>query len=211
MTFDPFRDFDSLGYLRNFAGNKNIPEVKALEYVSFLGNVERAISDLAKIKFIEYKHVLNIHKTLFGDVYPWAGQDRLITAPDINITKGGYDRMFAHPRDIKRAREYALNRGQDILFMSEQPGEVMALLAHAHPFLDGNGRTIMVVHTELAHRAGISIDWLQTDKTDYLTVLTTELNEPNKGHLDLYLKPFIRNAIKRQQSTSVLRSLKGLG
>jgi cell filamentation protein len=70
---------------------------------------------------------------------------------------------------------------------------------------------IMAVHIELAHRAGISIDWIQTDKTDYLTALTTELNEPNKGHLDLYLKPFTRTAIKRQQSTSVLRSLKGLG
>ena len=87
----------------------------------------------------------------------------------------------------------------------------MGLLAHAHPFLDGNGRTIMVLHAELAHRAGISIDWKQTDKTDYLTALTTELNDPGKGYLDLYLKPFIREAIKRQQSTSTLRSLKGLG
>lgn len=41
-------------------------------------------------------------------------------------------------------------RGQDSPFMREQPGEVMALLAHAHPFLDGNGRTIMVLHAELA-------------------------------------------------------------
>jgi cell filamentation protein len=211
MTFDPFRDFEERGYLRNLYGSKDVAAVKALEQKSFKKNLKSAIDALRDIQFIEYKHILGIHQTLFGDIYPWAGQDRLATAPDLNITKGGYERMFAHPRDIRRAGEYALDRGQDSPFMREQPGEVMGLLAHAHPFLDGNGRTIMVLHAELAHRAGISIDWKQTDKTDYLTALTTELNDPGKGHLDLYLKPFIRDAIERQQSTSALRSLKGLG
>ena len=211
MTFDPFRDFEERGYLRNLYGSKDIAAVKALEQKSFKKNLKSAIDALVDIQFIEYKHILGIHQTLFGDIYPWAGQDRLATAPDLNITKGGYERMFAHPRDIRRAGEYALDRGQDSPFMCEQPGEVMGLLAHAHPFLDGNGRTIMVLHAELAHRAGVSIDWKQTDKTDYLTALTTELNDPGKGHLDLYLKPFIRDAVERQQSTSALRSLKGLG
>jgi cell filamentation protein len=211
MTFDPFRDFEERGYLRNVFGSKDILEVNALEQKSFKKNIKSAIDVLADIQFIEYKHILSIHKILFGDIYPWAGQDRLVTSPDLNITKGGYDRMFAHPRDIRRAGEYALDRGQDSPFMREQPGEVMGLLAHAHPFLDGNGRTIMVLHAELAYRAGISIDWKQTDKTDYLTALTIELNTPGNGHLDLYLKPFIRDAIERQRSTSTLKSLKGLG
>jgi cell filamentation protein len=69
----------------------------------------------------------------------------------------------------------------------------------------------MATDAELAHRAGISIDWKQTDKTDYLAALTIELNDPGKGHLDLYLKPFLREAVGRQQSTSELKSLKGLG
>jgi cell filamentation protein len=211
MTFDPFRDFEERGYLRNVFGSKDVLEVKALEQKSFKKNLKGAIDVLADIQFIEYKHILSTHQALFGDIYHWAGQDRLVTSPDLNITKGGYDRMFAHPRDIRRAGEYALNRGQDSPFMREQPGEVMALLAHAHPFLDGNGRTIMVLHAELAYRAGISIDWKQTDKTDYLTALTIELNTPGNGHLDLYLKPFIRNAIERQRSTAALKSLKGLG
>jgi cell filamentation protein len=211
MTFDPFRDFEERGYLRNLYGSKDILEVKALEQKSFKKNIKSAVDALVITQFIEYKHILSIHQTLFGDVYPWAGQDRLTTAPDLNITKGGYERMFAHPRDIRRAGEYALDRGQDLPFMRERPGEVMALLAHAHPFLDGNGRTIMVLHAELAHRAGISIEWKQTDKVDYLTALTTELNDPGKGHLDLYINPFIRQAIERKQSVSTLKSLKGLG
>jgi cell filamentation protein len=211
MTFDPFRDFEERGYLRNLYGSKDIAAVKALAQKSFKKNIQSAIDAVVATQFIEYKHILGIHQTLFGDIYPWAGQDRLTTAPDLNITKGGYDRMFAHPRDIRRAAEYALDRGQDLPFMCERPGEVMGLLAHAHPFLDGNGRTMMVLHAELTHRAGISIEWNQTDKVDYLTALTTELNDPGKGHLDAYLKPFIRAAIGRQQSTSTLKSLQGLG
>ena len=48
--------------------------------------------------------------------------------------------------------------------MTEKPGEIMGYLAYAHPFLDGNGRTIMVVHAVLAQRAGFSIDWAATKK-----------------------------------------------
>jgi hypothetical protein len=48
--------------------------VKALEDASFQGNLDRAINTLAAVDFIEYKHVLAVHKILFGDVYPWAGQ-----------------------------------------------------------------------------------------------------------------------------------------
>jgi cell filamentation protein len=211
VTFDPFGDFDSQGYLRNFAGLKDISKVKDLEYASFQGNLSRAINALADIDFIEYKHVLAIHETLFGDVYPWAGQDRLRTAPNVNISKGGYGAMFAQPPYIRRVADYALDLGRDPNVMRERPGHIMGSLAHAHPFLDGNGRTIMVLHSELAYRAGISIDWGQTDKTDYLTALTKELNDLDRRHLDNYLKPFIRDAVKRQQSASVLKSLKGLG
>jgi cell filamentation protein len=211
VTFDPFGDFSSQGYLRNFLGFKDIQQVKALEHVSFKANVDRAMSALAAIEFIEYKHVLDIHKTLFGAVYPWAGQDRSVTAPGINISKAGYNAMFAQSQCIRRVTDYALDQARDLNIMREQPGYVMGSLAHAHPFLDGNGRTMMLLHTEMAYRAGISIDWVKTDKMAYLKVLTMELDDPRNGCLDSYLKPFINSVIDRQQSASVLKSLKGLG
>ena len=71
----------------------------------------------------------------------------------------------------------------------------MGYLAYGHPFLDGNGRTIMVVHSVLSDRAGLSVDWAATSKTDYLSALTNELDDPSRGCLDTYLKPFLRNAV----------------
>nr|WP_245438794.1 Fic family protein [Bradyrhizobium sp. SK17] len=85
--------------------------------------------------------------------------------------------------------------GNNTTTMREKPGEVMGYLAYGHPFLDGNGRTIMVAHSILAQRAGFSIDWASTDKAAYLQALTKELDNPCKGILDKYLEPYIRVAV----------------
>ena len=79
--------------------------------------------------------------------------------------------------------------------MMAKPGDIMGYLAYAHPFLDGNGRTIMVLHGVLSQRAGFSIDWSRTGKADYLSALVKELDDPGKGHLDAYLKPFVRGVV----------------
>src|ERR1043166_232534 len=121
------------------------------------------------------------------------GQDRLETAPKLAVRTGSI--IFAYPQDVRRAIEFALLKGQDRDTMTAKPGEVMGYLAFGHPFLDGNGRTIMVVHAVMAQRAGFSIDWAATAKSHYLAALTKELDEPGSGHLDTYLKPFIREAI----------------
>jgi cell filamentation protein len=66
------------------------------------------------------------------------------------------------------------------------------------------------VHTELAERAGISIDWAATDKVEYLTALTREMDSPGKGHLDAYLKPFVGVAIGRDGLASHVARAPGL-
>jgi cell filamentation protein len=112
---------------------------------------------------------------------------------------------------VQDAIHYALRLGQGRAFMAARPGEVMGYLAHGHPFLDGNGRTLMVVHIELAHRAGISVDWGGTEKAAYLEALTRGLDRPGKGELDAYLKPFVGSAVAREQASSALAQIRGLG
>ncbi len=206
--FDPFGDFETRGYLRNLFGEKDPEIIRHLEHSSFVEGVEEAFRHLSIIVHLSYREVLETHKTLFKDMYPWAGQDRLQTAPDIAVSKGSV--LFVHPKDIQTAIEYALQLGQDKAFMEDKPGEVMGYLAYGHPFLDGNGRTIMVIHTELAQRAGISIDWGATNKEQYLTALTYEIDQPGKGILDVYLKPFLRTAIGSGQLARHVVKTKGL-
>jgi cell filamentation protein len=174
-------------------GEKDPDIVKHLEHSSFIAGVSEAFERLGSVRRLSYGDVLKTHRILFGDIYPWAGQDRMRTAPGIAVSKGPV--LFAHPRDARAAVEYGLNLGFGPQAMTERPGEVMGYLAFGHPFLDGNGRTIMVVHAALAERAGFSLDWTATSKADYLSALTTEIAQPNARRLDAYLRPFLRPAV----------------
>src|SRR4029077_4770797 len=173
VTFDPFGDFATRGYLRNSEKEKDAAIVRRLEHASFTTGIDDAFTRLSKKKPLTYADVLNTHKTLFEAVYPCAGQDRATTSPDIAVSRRGV--LFAHPKYIQNAIEHALKLGSDPKTMRDKPGEVMGYLAHGHPFLDGNGRTI--IHAVLAQRAGFSIDWAATGKNAYLDALTKDLDD----------------------------------
>lgn len=192
MTFDPFGDFGSCGYLRNFFVEKDPEIVMHLEYVSFVSGVDEAFGNISRSPCLSYQDVLDTHRILFSDLYPWAGQDRLQIAPNLAVSRG--DILFAHPQDSRKAVEYALHLGQNKDFMVKNPGEVMGLLAYGHPFLEGNGRAIMLIHAELSKRAGISIKWKAIDKTPYLDALTRELHQPSESILDTYLRPYMEKS-----------------
>ncbi len=208
MTFDPFGDFETQGYLRNLAKEKDLEIVRRLQHASFTTGIDAAFEYLAKVRLLSYPDVLETHRILFEAIFPWAGQDRLEIAPNLAISKGSI--LFARPEEIERAVEFALDHGQDKKFMAAKPGEIMGYLAYGHPFLDGNGRTIMVVHGILAHRAGFSIDWAATAKADYLSALTQELDSPGKALLDNYLKPFIRAAMPSDRLAEKIAQAPGL-
>jgi cell filamentation protein len=208
VTFDPFGDFATRGYLRNVAKAKDPEIVRRLAHTSFTTGIDDAFTQLAARKRLSYDDVLGTHKILFEAIFPWAGEDRLQNAPHLAVSKGAV--IFAYPQDIRRSIDYALEHGQDKELMAAKPGEVMGYFAYGHPFLDGNGRTIMVVHSVLAQRAGFSIDWAATSKTDYLTALTKELDLPGKGLLDAYLRPFIKSAVPQSGLAAIVAAAPGL-
>lgn len=85
----------------------------------------------------------------------------------------------------------------------------MALFAYGHPFLDGNGRTMLLVHMELSRRAGFSIDWSATHKKDYLHALSQEIETPARGILDTYLLQFRRLQVDRDVWSKSILEIKG--
>jgi cell filamentation protein len=95
--------------------------------------------------------------------------------------------------------EFALRKGQEKDYLRAHPGEIMGYLAFGHPFLDGNGRTIVTLFSALAQRASFSIDWSATEKDAYLDALTKKIDAPSRGHLDNYLKQFIRKPIALEE------------
>lgn len=207
MTFDPFGDFETHGYLRNLAKEKDPEIVRHLEHASFITGIDAALERLAKIKQLSYADLLETHRI------PRSRLPLGRTRPPHNGSRSFYQQrsvLFAHPKEIQLAANYALTHGQNKEFMKAKPGEIMGYLAYAHPFLDGNGRTIMLIHALLTQRAAFSIDWASTDKSTYLSALTKELENPGKGHLDAYLQPFMRDALPEERLAQEIVQAPGL-
>lgn len=206
--FDPFNDFEVAGYLRNVRKDKNETKIKHFEHDLFRANLDKALAYLSAKKVLSYSDFLEVHRILFSDYYPWAGQDRSITMPDRAVVKG--DVLFCHPQDSRRAIESGFRLGQDRAAMAKKPGEVMGLFAYGHPLLDGNGRTMLLVHLELTHRAGFSISWADTSKVEYLETLSNEIDKPGRGILDAYLLKFKGPRLDRSEWGKSILSMKGL-
>ncbi len=113
------------------------------------------------------------------------------------------------PTYVARSNTLCISAKSEIS-MVERSGEVMGYLAYGHPFLDGNGRTIMTFHAVMAQRAGFSIEWSATDKFAYLDALTREIEKPGKRILDAYLKPFMGRAIEYDQLAARVTAAPGL-
>jgi len=208
-VFDPFGDFATRGYLQNVEGLKRLEEVKVLEHTFFEANFEEAFKFLEKVKGpLTYAHFLRVHHILFNDFYPWAGRDRFQLGVGNFVEKGTF--QFEESSQARRAIEWGLEMGNNRTVMVKKPGVVMGQFAWGHPFLDGNGRTMLLVHTELCARADFSIDWTSTKKTDYLQALTSELQAPEKGFLDAYFVPLIQQLPARKIWMNHIKSLHGL-
>ena len=206
--FDPFGDFETEGYLRNFEKEKDLEIVKIAEHELFRAQLPVALNFLAKKKRIEYSDFLNVHQILFEGLYPWAGKDRAEILPNSAIRKKGL--YFSHPSECKLAVSEGLSFAHDKKEMNNRPGFIMGMFAYGHPFLDGNGRTMLLIHAELCFRANMSVNWMRTNKQSYLDALTQEIESPNDGHLDVYLKPFIEKQIPRENWLKSVSDLQGL-
>ena len=207
--FDPFDDFDDKGYLQNALGLKDPADIKEAEHAQFLAQLTEAVEFLAGLEEITFEDFLKTHAILFGAFYPtWAGKSRASVLPDKNIDKG--DTIFCHPRMVQSAVEYGLQIASSSKF-KQHAGKAMGQFAFGHPFLDGNGRTMLLIHAELCYRAGFSIDWTRTNKAEYLRALTNEIAKPQEGHLDKYLAPFIsEERIELARWQEVVMSMPGL-
>ena len=115
-VFDPFGDFESRGYLRNTFCEKDRRIVQRLEHAAYLAQIYDLVGTLRREKSIRYRTILNIHCQIFSSIYPWAGRDR--SEHLCAIGKAGFDKLFAHPRDVQRASEHALSLASDLQYLN---------------------------------------------------------------------------------------------
>ena len=114
-------------------------------------------------------HLMNIHKFIFEDIYPFAGKirreqiskaDTMFYPPDLIDRE--LDKVFAKIKEKNMLRETDEEKVFDNL------AYVMAELNIIHPFREGNGRSIREFIRLMAKRMGYDLNWGNVDKEELL-------------------------------------------
>lgn len=114
-------------------------------------------------------HLMNIHKFIFEDIYPFAGKIRreqiskantMFYPP--NLIDRELNRMFAKIKEKNMVKETDKEKIFDNL------AYVMAELNIIHPFREGNGRCIREFVRLMSKRAGYNLNWGNAKKEQLL-------------------------------------------
>ncbi len=114
-------------------------------------------------------HLKRMHKFLFGDIYPWAGQFRTV-----NISKGNafcradyIEKQLGSLLDSLKREDYLKNctSKEDLgRRLSYYISEINVI----HPFREGNGRTQRMFVGQLAYCRGYILDFATISSEDML-------------------------------------------
>jgi len=134
---------------------KNRADIKDAE---LLQKAEADITNLAMSALYGHKYekfntetLCDIHRSIFGQIFDWAGEFRTIQMIKYEEVLGGDTVKYAYPKEIKKQltdvmKELAkLKRtgenSHDIVFKLVR---IIASIWHTHPFREGNTRTVIV-------------------------------------------------------------------
>ena len=121
-----------------------------------------------------------IHRYLFGEIYPFAGELRAV-----NMAKGSF--RFAPVLYLEAALENIERMPQKTF---DQIIEKYVEMNVAHPFREGNGRSTRIwLDCILKKELGVVVDWSLVDKEDYLLAME---RSPIK---DVEIKYLLKNAL----------------
>jgi cell filamentation protein len=155
---------------------KNIPDIHdEAALVTFEQRATALRYDEAMISIKDAPLALStwkkLHKTLFQDVYDWAGEIR-----HVQLAKG--NTVFAIPEHIERQADELFAKMKienlkdlDSSRRADRLAYYFAELNVLHPFREGNGRTQKMFFDEITRRFGSEIDWAHIDTQEFLDAL----------------------------------------
>lgn len=155
---------------------EDAPVLKNLLVIKDADALERAEADITSIKLLivdgvvdampfDFSRLLEIHKHIFGDIFPWAGMVRTISIVKGERVLGGDTVRYSQPDDIERDCKAAIKKLNDTdwtsLGIHETAAEFSKLVAalwQVHPFREGNTRTVITFATQFAVVHGFRMD-----------------------------------------------------
>ena len=160
-VLDTYLDPDT-ELLRNLVGAQTEDELEKAEAdFSYYRGIE--LAEIEVPDEFDFKRLAYIHRYLFQDVYDWAG-----TVRTIDMRKDRSDAQFFMPlaklelaisHVFATLAEERFLRGLDREHFLDRLSYHYDQVNYLHPFREGNGRAQRRFWTEVAEKAGYSIDW----------------------------------------------------
>lgn len=110
-------------------------------------------------------HLKEIHRRIFGDIYPFAGASRTIRLTKDEVVLGGQTVNYARPADIEDRLADTTGALGEFTFDHARPktslrqfASHMAAIWKVHPFREGNTRAAIVFALQFAKERGFEMD-----------------------------------------------------
>ena len=132
--------------LKNKLGINNEAALDQAE--SIMANTKMALLFNSGFSDFSSKGVCAIHKTIFGDVYDWAGEYRIINVQKREPLLAGKSVWYSNWEDIDSHDEFA-----------KSVAHLFPAIWQAHPFREGNTRTIVILIALFAEHYGYYFDY----------------------------------------------------
>lgn len=159
---DPYL-YEDVPVLKNLPGIKNSEELKKVE--GDLTRMSMAIVYAKEYEKFNTATLCDIHRTIFGALYEWAGEFRSIPIMKPEEVLGGDTVHYAAPSEIKKqldaaskeiAKLKSTQAKKDLVFKIVR---ITAAIWQTHPFREGNTRSVVAFSVLLAAKLGIELDY----------------------------------------------------
>ena len=159
---DPYL-YPDVPVLKNKMGIKTESTLDLIEAEQSRANMmllyEQSFSDFSP------KGLCDIHRFLFGDIYDWAGQYRIINIQKLEKVLGGRSVWYSNDTDIERDLNKAFQQLNSFQWGHCSREEFVKALAkyfppiwQVHPFREGNTRSIVMLMTLFTESFGFFFD-----------------------------------------------------
>jgi len=209
--------YDDVPVLKNKLNIKDADRLQAAEaditFIKFL-----SIDKLNQGQELNFDYVKSLHRHIFEDVYPFAGQIRTVQIYKEEVVLGGDTVRYSFPSEIEKNAEEILNRINSINWRSLNLenksmdfARNIAALWQVHPFREGNTRTTMTFASHFAERNDFPLD-KQLFRENAAFVRNALVKASDGMYADYqYLNKIMKDSMVLGEETFIIDNIKSSG
>lgn len=213
---DPYL-YDDVPVLKNKLNIKDADKLEAAEAdITFIKLL--SIDKLNQGQNLDFNYVKAIHKHIFEDIYPFAGEPRTIQIYKAEPVLGGDTIRYSYPSEIEKNAKSVLDHMAEIKwkelsleYRSREFSKNIAALWQVHAFREGNTRTTMTFACHFADRYGFPLD-KQLFKENASYVRNALVKASDGEYADLkYLNKIMQDSMNLAEESFIVDQIKSSG